>query len=103
MVTDGVLAPVDGRQSTQASAIVPANRRRYLAEIAETVQGYHATTARLADEARRAEQVAAAIALGLASAESTPVTWPPWPAGSRPTATPKAGDCWRSGRSCGRP
>ncbi len=71
VVTDGVLAPVDGRQSTQASAIVPANRRRYLAEIAETVQGYHATTARLADEARRAEQVAAATSLGLARGVDT--------------------------------
>ncbi len=46
------------------SAIVPANRRRYLAEIAETVLGYHATTERLADEARRAQQVAAVAALG---------------------------------------
>ncbi len=70
-VTDGVLAPVAGRQSTQTSAIVPANRRRYLAEIAETVQGYHATTARLADEARRAEQVAAVTSLGLARGVDT--------------------------------
>ncbi len=61
--TDGVLPPVNGRQSTRTTAIVPANRRRYLAEIAETVLGYHATTARLADEARRAEQTAAVVAL----------------------------------------
>ncbi len=61
---EGVLHPVAGRQSTQATAIVPANRRRYLAEIAETVNGYHATTERLAGEARRAEQVAAVAALG---------------------------------------
>jgi methylmalonyl-CoA mutase len=64
MATEGVLPRVPGRQSTHASAIVPAGRRRYLAEIAETVHGYHATTGRLADEARRAEQVAAVAALG---------------------------------------
>ena len=63
-VTEGVLAPVAGRQSTHAAAIVPANRRRYLAEIAEAVAAYHATTGRLAAEARRAEQVAAVAALG---------------------------------------
>ncbi|HEY5097687.1 MAG TPA: methylmalonyl-CoA mutase family protein, partial [Acidimicrobiales bacterium] len=63
-VTEGVLAPVAGRQSSQTSAIVPANRRRYLAEIAEAVEAYHATTGRLADQARRAEQVAAVAALG---------------------------------------
>ncbi len=61
---DGVLGDVDGRQSTRASAIVPSNRGRYLAEIAETIRGYHATTRQLADEARRAQQLAAAIALG---------------------------------------
>ena len=40
------------RRSTRRPAIVPADRRRYLAEIAETVRGYHATTERLAEEAR---------------------------------------------------
>ena len=63
-VTEGVLAPVAGRQSSHTSAIVPANRRRYLAEIAEAVEAYHATTGRLADEARRTEQVAAVTDLG---------------------------------------
>ena len=69
--TDGVLAPTDGRQSTHATAIIPANRRRYLAEIAEAVEGYHATTGRLADEARQAEQVAATRALGQARGVDT--------------------------------
>ena len=64
VATEGVLPRVAGRLSSPTSAIVPANRRRYLAEIAESVRGYHATTARLADEARRAEQVAAVLALG---------------------------------------
>ncbi len=62
VATDGLLAPVAGRRSTQASPIVPAHRRRYLAEIAETVAGYHATTDRLVTETRRSEQVAAVVA-----------------------------------------
>lgn len=61
---EGVLARVAGRQSTHATAIVPAGRSRYLAEIAEAIRGYHTTTARLAGEARRAEQVAAVLDLG---------------------------------------
>jgi methylmalonyl-CoA mutase len=64
VATEGVLAPAGGRRSTRAAAIIPAHRRRYLAEIAETVEGYHAESGRLADEARRAEQVAATLALG---------------------------------------
>jgi methylmalonyl-CoA mutase len=61
----GVLPHVPGRQSTHATAIVPAGRTRYLAEIAEAIRGYHATTVRLAEECRQAEQVAAVQALGL--------------------------------------
>jgi methylmalonyl-CoA mutase len=64
VAADGVLARVEGRQSTQASAIVPSNRGRYLAEITETIRDYHATTRQWADEARRAEQLAAAVELG---------------------------------------
>ncbi len=64
LATEGVLPPSAGRQSTRAAAIVPANRRRYLAEIAESIRDYHETTARLAGEARRAEQVSAVVALG---------------------------------------
>ncbi len=62
VATAGVLPPVARRRSTQASPIVPAPRRRYLAEIAETVAGYHATTDRLVSETRRAEQVTATMA-----------------------------------------
>jgi isobutyryl-CoA mutase len=61
----GVLPEVPGRQSTHATAIVPAHRTRYLAEIAEAIRGYHSTTVRLAEESRRAEQVAAVRDLGL--------------------------------------
>ena len=38
---EGVLPGVSGRASTRASAIVPAPRVRYLAEVAETVRAYH--------------------------------------------------------------
>ncbi len=37
----GKLPRVDTRQSSQSRAIVPAQRARYLAEIADTVRGYH--------------------------------------------------------------
>jgi methylmalonyl-CoA mutase len=60
----GVLAPVDSRTSTQASAIIPAARRHYLSEIAETIREYHRTSVELAGEARRADQLAAVLALG---------------------------------------
>ncbi|MET0728976.1 MAG: fused isobutyryl-CoA mutase/GTPase IcmF [Acidimicrobiales bacterium] len=50
-VTEGTLPTVTGRTSTKVAAIVPAARVRYLAEIAETVRGYH----------RRTEEQAAAV------------------------------------------
>ncbi|MEQ1786322.1 MAG: fused isobutyryl-CoA mutase/GTPase IcmF [Acidimicrobiales bacterium] len=43
-VSGGTLTPVAGRVSTKISAIVPPERGRYLAEIAEAVRGYHAVT-----------------------------------------------------------
>ncbi len=64
VASEGLLPPVPVRQSTQARAIVPINRSRYLAEIADTIRGYHATSTRLAEEARRAEQVGAVLVLG---------------------------------------
>ena len=42
----GMLAPVDTDVSTGSTVIVPPARERYLAEIAETVRGYHAETDR---------------------------------------------------------
>jgi isobutyryl-CoA mutase len=41
-LSGGVLPRSDVRQSSKASPIVPARRVRYLAEIADTVRGYHA-------------------------------------------------------------
>ncbi|MFC7505529.1 fused isobutyryl-CoA mutase/GTPase IcmF [Nocardioides sp. CPCC 206347] len=54
---EGVLPRVDVRHSTEAGHIVPPNRVRYLAEIAETVRGYHHDTERLADAAVRLQRL----------------------------------------------
>ncbi|MEV1240548.1 fused isobutyryl-CoA mutase/GTPase IcmF [Nonomuraea sp. NPDC049750] len=59
----GLLAPVRGRTSQVAAAIVPPARVRYLAEIAETVRDYHAETLAQAEVARRRQQLTAVQAL----------------------------------------
>jgi len=46
---DGALEPVDVRHSTGLAQILPPARVRYLAEIAESVRGYHALTERQVD------------------------------------------------------
>ena len=48
----GALPAVATRQSTQQRAIVPAARVRYLAEIAETVRGYHGRAERTGARSR---------------------------------------------------
>jgi methylmalonyl-CoA mutase len=58
-VHEPTLPRVEARTSRGASAIVPADRIRYLAEIAATVRAYHETTRRQADAVRLARQVAA--------------------------------------------
>ena len=55
-VSEGVLAPVTVKHSSGIRQVVPSERVRYLAEIAETVRGYHAETSRLVAIARRAQQ-----------------------------------------------
>jgi isobutyryl-CoA mutase len=55
-------APASGRRSSGAASIVPAARVRYLAEIAETVRGYHHRSDQLAEAARRHEHLTTAIA-----------------------------------------
>jgi methylmalonyl-CoA mutase len=54
-IAEGTLAPVDTKTSTGLHAVVPPERTRYLAEIAETVRGYHEETRELAERARRAQ------------------------------------------------
>jgi isobutyryl-CoA mutase len=43
-VSEPTLAPTTSRVSTRAATVVPPQRARYLAEIAETVRGYHEET-----------------------------------------------------------
>ena len=51
--SDGALAPVDTRVPTGVATVVPPDRTRYLAEVAETVRGYHDRTASQVEVARR--------------------------------------------------
>ena len=53
----GVLDRVEGKRSTGLTAIVPASRARYLAEIAESIRAYHATTAEQGEIARRVQHL----------------------------------------------
>jgi isobutyryl-CoA mutase len=52
-MAEGRLSRVEGKTSTDYASVIPPERVRYLAEIAETVRGYHADTAEHADAARR--------------------------------------------------
>jgi isobutyryl-CoA mutase len=60
---EGTLPGVATRCSTRQHAIVPASRVRYLAEIAETVRGYHAWAGAQARVARERQQLRAAKAM----------------------------------------
>ncbi|MGC0144034.1 fused isobutyryl-CoA mutase/GTPase IcmF [Pseudactinotalea sp. Z1732] len=53
----GALPRVDVRYSSMITPVVPAARVRYLAEIAETVRGYHADTETYADAASRVQHL----------------------------------------------
>ena len=59
---EGVLSRVDVRHSSGITEVVPPTRVRYLAEIAETVRGYHADTAAHAQQARRVQRLEAVAA-----------------------------------------
>ncbi|MGH3456981.1 methylmalonyl-CoA mutase family protein, partial [Aeromicrobium sp.] len=59
---EGVLPKVDTKVSTGFAAIVPPERVRYLAEIAEGVRAYHAETETLAEQARRVQRLEAVAA-----------------------------------------
>lgn len=59
--TDGVLPRVEGRMSTELTAVLPAGRERYLSEIADAVRGHHRVTAEQAAAVRRRQQFRAVI------------------------------------------
>jgi methylmalonyl-CoA mutase len=56
-VEQGVLPPVDVRFSSGIRQVVPSDRVRYLAEITETIRGFHADTEKLASAASRAQRL----------------------------------------------
>ncbi|MFC5729497.1 MULTISPECIES: fused isobutyryl-CoA mutase/GTPase IcmF [Nocardioides] len=56
-VDAGRLAPVATKRSTRIQQVLPADRVRYLAEIATTVREYHARTEELVSKARRAQRL----------------------------------------------
>jgi isobutyryl-CoA mutase len=58
-VDAGVLEPVATKVSTGLSDLVPASRERYLAEVADAVRSYHATTAAQAQAVRERDQLEA--------------------------------------------
>ncbi|MBN2623559.1 MAG: cobalamin-dependent protein, partial [Acidimicrobiales bacterium] len=73
---DGLLPVAEGRVSSRRDALVPADRVRYLADIAATVRDYHATTAAEVEAARRRQHVATTRDLlrgGDAAADTTAV------------------------------
>ncbi len=57
------LTPVERRFSSEKTIIVPSERQRYLAEIAQTVRAYHRQTARDVSLARERQQLRAAQAM----------------------------------------
>jgi methylmalonyl-CoA mutase len=59
----GSLSPVTTKVSTRVAEVVPAARTRYLAEVAETVRGYHADTERRAAVVRDRDRAAATLGL----------------------------------------
>ncbi len=65
-VTGGVLPrAVEAERSKEPTGlvgVVPPGRARYLAEVAETVHGYHERTAELAEVARRRQHLSTALA-----------------------------------------
>lgn len=56
-VGPGKMAQVEGRHSSGKNVIVPPARARYLAEIADTVRGYHANTKKQVKLARERQQL----------------------------------------------
>ncbi len=66
----GKLPSVNSKHSTRQHAVVPASRVRYLAEIAESVRGYHAWAKAQAKIARERQQLRGARAM-LSSSRAT--------------------------------
>ncbi len=76
---DGTLPKVAAHCSTRQHAVVPAQRVRYLAEIAETIRGYHRWTDGQARLARERQQLRATKAMLLMKAGGTGAGTKPGP------------------------
>jgi methylmalonyl-CoA mutase len=61
-VSAGTLPHVEGKVSTGASTIIPTSKARYLADIADTVRGYHERTRAQVEAVRERDHLAAAKA-----------------------------------------
>ncbi|TCP47911.1 methylmalonyl-CoA mutase [Tamaricihabitans halophyticus] len=73
-ISAGLLNPVAGKVSTSAATVIPTSRARYLADIADTVRGYHGRTAEQVAAVRQQRQLAAARdALDEAGADTAPI------------------------------
>jgi methylmalonyl-CoA mutase len=78
----GLLPRVAGKVSTGLSATVPADRVRYLSDVAATVRAYHAQTEEVVAQVARAEALAALAPEfpDLApAADDAAAVLPPWP------------------------
>ncbi len=62
-IKPGTLLPIKARASSARNAIVPPARSRYLAEVADTVRGYHARAGEQSRTARERQQLLAARAM----------------------------------------
>ena len=62
-IKPGSLPPIKTRASSARNAIVPPSRSRYLAEVADTVRGYHARAGEQSRAARERQQLLAAKAM----------------------------------------
>ncbi len=69
---DQHLAPVAIRMSSEKSVVVPAERQRYLAEIATTVRNYHSHIAVQVNLAREQQQLIAAKSMLIVAGAQTP-------------------------------
>jgi methylmalonyl-CoA mutase len=61
-VHDGRLPRVEGKTSTGYAAVIPPEKVRYLADIADTLRGYHADTAKHVEAARQRQALRTAKA-----------------------------------------
>ena len=68
------LAKVDRRTPSEKTVVVPADRQRYLAEIAATQRGYHQQVEQQAKLARQQQQLAATKAMLLENGSDAPQT-----------------------------